>query len=115
MGYIDYRILVWQTGRGVCCRYEWSADRAEKAVYSVYDKDMGRWEVLGTQSVEALREQLLRLRRGGDQRLAYVLKGMHRDAKGDFVLASYAERVDGFCVNSWIVPWALRSERVLQK
>lgn len=114
MGNVDYRVLVWQTGKGVCCRYEWIADRAEKVVYSVFDEDMGRWDVMGMQSVEALSEQLKSLQRGSDQRKAYVYKGYRRVGR-DFELASYVERVEGFLCKSWIVPYALRSERELQK
>lgn len=110
----DYRVLVWQTGRGICCRYEWLADRAEEVVYSVFDEDMGRWDVMGTQSVEALSEQLKSLQRGSDQRKAYVYKGYRRVGR-DFELASYVERVEGFLYKSWIVPYALRSARELQK
>ena len=114
MGNIDYRVLVWQTGRGICCRYEWIADRAEKVIYSVFDEDMGRWDVMGMQSVEALSEQLKSLQRGSDQRKAYIYKGYRRVGR-DFELASYAERIEGFLYKSWIVPYALRSERELQK
>ena len=114
MSEICYRVLVWQTGKGICCRYEWIADRAEKVVYSVFDEDMGRWDVMGMQSVEALSEQLKSLQRGSDQRKAYIYKGYRRVGR-DFELASYAERIEGFLYKSWIVPYALRSERVLQK
>ena len=114
MSKICYRALVWQTGRGICCRYEWASYKAETVVYSVFDKNTGRWDVVGTQSAEALSEQLRRLRRGSDERRAYVYKGYRRVGR-NFELASYVERVEGFLYKSWIVPYALQSARELQK